>query len=638
MKKHWSRLGVVTSLCLVGSFSWAQAAPVDGTAVATENFAELNGEGQAAILRHDYVAAEGYFREAREAALQCERLDLVTEMDARRAARYINEGEASRALFILEPYIKPGVNKFMLADYLMALRLCNQPKKVISVYQEYVPDPQEFPSYGLQTVGDVCLHQGKYRQAIKAYEEVLKRDQPEQVPYVQLGYAYCLGRLDKKAEALAAYEKVANLNDRLNNFICMDGEGFLAMGRVNLARRMFALLGKDEKEREKYSLRYAQALVEANKDFQDQTMNFRRDEILANRSYEHEADKLLRKLEQSEDEDVANEARTARAANLLHEELYADSRRKLAEAMEEDTADMAAQAAYGEYERTKFNSLSAVYENNVDNKRNHQQSAGLSYDGYLGANFFLEGGFARKWMSDDVIRESFWQSNLGLRKQFENWSLKGEWLGYCSTEAKNGFGVALSYDFNDVTKLTYGMGRRLHEHAAAVRAGIREDYHEVALSHQLNHLTSLEGSYNWSKMTDDNKYKGYSLALSHLLRVKHNFSDRLMLSYEHSGYDFAAAYDSPLRRVDYGLTFTRKWNLPKQNATLAWQTGLSWGKDDDERTEFVPSVGLNYVREFPHNQQLQVGAIYYRYFNQVNEGINRRKDGCSLNVSYNWRW
>ena len=79
MKKHWSRLGVVTSLCLVGSFSWAQAAPVDGTAVATENFAELNGEGQAAILRHDYVAAEGYFREAREAALQCERLDLVTE-------------------------------------------------------------------------------------------------------------------------------------------------------------------------------------------------------------------------------------------------------------------------------------------------------------------------------------------------------------------------------------------------------------------------------------------------------------------------------------------------------------------------------------------------------------------------------
>ena len=635
MKRKWSGISFLTSLCVLSGLSLAQAAPVNEPEAMT--FAQWNEKGQEAIGRHDYVAAENYFRQAREEALRSEQLDQVTEMDARRAARYINEGEPSRAERILAPYIKPGVNKFMLADYLMALRLCNQPDKVLSLYHEYVKDPQEFPSYGLQTVGDVCLRQGKYRQAVQVYEEVLKRDTPETVPYVQLGYAYSLARLGQKDKALEAYGKIANLNERVNNIICMDGEALLGLGRVGLARSIFALPGKDEQEREAYSLRYARALVNAGQDLQNETLNFRRDEILSGRSYEHEADKLLRRLEKSSNEDIAHEAGILRAANLLHEEMYADSRQKLEKALAEDNADMGAQAVMGELSRTRMNVLTAYGEMAVDNKRNRTGAAGFSYEGHIGGNFFLEADFSRRRLADDELHENFWHESVGLRKQFENWQLQGRWLGYQGTEVKHGFDFSLGYDFNDVTKIAYSQGRRLHEHAQAARAGIKEDFHEVTLSHQLNHLTSLEGSYTWSKLSDGNKYKGYSLALSYLLGVKHNYSDRLRLQYEHGSYDHEAIYDSPWRRVDYGVIFSRKWNLPGQNATFALQPGLGWSRDDDERLAFTPSLGFEFVKQFPHDQQLTVGAAYYRYFHQ-DEGDNKRKDAYGVNVSYSWGW
>ena len=638
MKATWSRIGFLTSLCLLEGVALAQAAPVDGTAVAG-SFADLKDAGMAAIERQDYVAAEADFRKARALALQEGRTDLVTELDARRAARYINAGEASRAEIILAPYVKPGVDKFMLADYFLALRLCNQPRKVLSLYNEYVKEPADFPAYGLQTVGDVCLRQGKYRQAIEIYGEVLKRDKPEDVPFVQLGYAYSLARLGKKTQALEAYGKLANKNPRWDNIIAMDGEAMLGLGRISTARKMFALLGKDDRERERYDLRYARSLVDADHDYQNEALNFRRDEILSGRSYRHEAEKILKRLQRSEDEEIAAAARTLRASNFLKGNLYADSRALLQAGLEEDPGDMAVQAVLGEYDRTVFNSLTTYYENSLDNKRNLIQGAGLNYEGYLGGNTFFEAGFGRRWLQDDTLREALWQESFALERSFENWRLRGEWLGYQGTKHKQGFELSLGYDLNDLTSLSYAWGRRLHEHAAAVRDGITEHYHELSLRHQLNHLTALEGHYGWASLSDDNKYRNYGLSLSYLLGVRHNFSDRLRLQYEHGSYDREADYDSPWRRVSYGAVFTRKWNLPRQNAYLEWQTGLEWGHDNDEGTGFVPSLGLNYVKNLPHNQQLQVGAVYYRYFNQIADADNRRRnDGCSVNVSYSWRW
>ena len=249
MRKVWSRTAAGAALCCLSGFAWL---PAPCAAAGTEHFEELQAGGQEAIGRHDYVAAEDCFRRARAEAESLGREDLVRQMDARRAARYINEGEPSRGAFILEPYIGAGADRFMTADYLLALRLCNQPQKVLEIYRSY---GEELPAYGLQAVGDVCLRLGKFRQAAQVYGKILQAEQPENVPYVQLGYGYALARMGKKKEALPAYGKLANRHERWNKIIASDASSLLTLGKVNLARRLFALLGTEEQEKELFVMR-----------------------------------------------------------------------------------------------------------------------------------------------------------------------------------------------------------------------------------------------------------------------------------------------------------------------------------------------------------------------------------------------
>lgn len=622
----WIKAGALASVCMVGSSSFASAAIVEDA----QTFDECNALGMESISKHDFVAAEAYFKKAKEIATRENRLDLVQEMDARRAARYIHEGAPDRSVIILTPYIKTGVNKFMLADYLQALRTANKYDQVIAVYQQMPQDMQTVPTYGLQMVGDSYLRKQKFKEAADVYVEVLKKDTLEKAPYAQLGYAYCLAKLGKQEESLKEYAKIANKEERFNNVIVSDGDTFLADGRIHFARKLFALL-----EGEKYRLKYAQSLVSTSKDFQDDTLNFKRDEILSNRDYSHEANKLLNKLEKSENQDIAYKAKLARTANFMQQELYADADKRIN--INEAKSNLDIQNMLGDKARTTFNSLSVFYENSIDNKRNREQSIGAEYETYLGNNTFLEAEAGHKWMQDDSEHKSFWLESVALAKKFEDFQIRAEVLGYQNIDTNLGYELSFNYDFNDVTKMSYAYGKRPHEHVAAVKSGIDEKYHSFMITHQLNHLTTLEGKYENAKLSDGNHYKGYDLSTTHLIRIRHNFSDKVRVYYSNSDYSFESDYDSPWYRVEYGLAWIRKWNLPDQDAVLEMQTSLAWGHDNDDRTGFVPSIGLTYVREFAKNQQLRIGAVYHRYFNQSADD-SKRKDAYGFAVSYNWKW
>lgn len=636
MNVYWQSGGILTGLCLMESVCCVGlAAPINDVG---GELATLNEAGQASIRQRDYVAAERYFRQAREKAELMGRMDFVEEMDARRAAMYINDGEPSRAVFILQPYIKPGVNKFILSDFLMALRAANQPQEVIKVFHEHVNNWQEFPVYGLQIVGDVYLRQGKYKEACTIYEHILSREKVADVPYVQLGYAYALAHQEKNKEAVAAYEKVANMAPRYNNIIVGDGEAFIAEGRVGIARRMFALLGKDDREKELYQLLYAQCLVNVGKDYENESQNFRRDEYMTNRSYYHEASNILGRLAKSQDEELAHEAQVTQAANDIHNDLLAGSHKRLQEMLDEDSDDMLALAAMGEYEQVQLHSLTTSYENSVDDKGNREQSLGLSFETYLGQDFYGTIESSRNWLQDDDRRKAYWENSLGLRKKFSWGEIGGDWIRYDGTPAGNGYSLFTEFEFSDVTKLAFAFGRRLHEHVGTVEAGIRENYRQVTLSHNLTRKTSLSGHYLWADLTDGNKYKEYGINLNHLLQVKHNYSDRLLASYSHGKYDQEVwLYDSPWRRDDYTVGFSRKWNLPQRSETWQWLMNLSWGRDNDERMGFAPNMRLEYVKDLPRNQQLKVGATLYKYFRQP-ENDRRRSTGYLVDVSYNWGW
>ncbi len=640
MKKKWQAGSALAALCFMESVcAWGQASPIEqGANKEDKDFVLLNQAGQEAIRHRDYVLAEHRFREARESAMAADRSDFVRDMDARRAAMYINDGEPSRAVLILSPYIKTGVDKYMLSDYLLALRMTNQPKEAVKIFEEYVQDWQEFPVYGLQSMGDLYLRQGKYNRACAVYEHILTREKMENVPYVQLGYALALARQGKRGKAAEAYRKMANLSPRYNNVIAGDGAAFIAEGRVGLARKLFAYLGTTEPEREYWQLQYAQSLVQAGRDYDNNALNFKRDERLADRSYYHEAAKLLRQLIHSQDEDIAHEAQAAIAVNKMHNELLADSRRGLQDMLDKDNDDMLALAAGGEYERLQLYNLQAGYESSLDDKRNREQTASIDYDSYWGQNFYLSREYARHWLQDDGRSATFWESTIGLRKKYDWGEIAGEGIRYDGAGVKSGYSLSAGYDFSDVTHLHYQLGRRLHNHAGTVREGIRENYQEISVLHQLTPQTSLQGSYQWANLTDQNEYWEYNVGLNHLVQIKHNYSDRLQLSYGHSKYEREIwFYDSPWRRVEYMAGWVRKWNLPRKNVTWQWQSNLSWSRDNDERMSFSPAMRLAYRKEFPHNQSLELGGTYRKYYRQTGQS-KRRHDGYALDISYNWGW
>ncbi|WP_028130032.1 lipopolysaccharide assembly protein LapB [Selenomonas sp. AE3005] len=632
MNKTWQKSELLIGLLLAGNlYGTAQAAPQDYT--------QLNTAGQDAIRRHDYVAAENYFKQARSAALAVGQQDFLREMDARRAAMYINNDEPSRAVAILTPYIKPGVDKFMLSDYLQALRACNEPKKALAVFQEYVKDWQTFPVYGLENVAAVALRQKNYPLAKKIYESILSHEKTENVPFVQLGYAYTLVRMGHESQAVEAYSKIANIAPRYNNIIAGDASAFILEGQLGIARKLFGLLGKDAAEKETYQLLYAQNLVNVNRDLSNEDLNFQRDERLDDRSYYHEADSILRKLLQSDDQDIVHDARVAQAANNLNNELLADARSGLQKLLAEDNSDMAALTVQNAYENQQLHSLTTYYENSIDNKRNKEQSVGITYDNYIGHNIYLSHDVRRSWLQDDDNSTAYWQSTSGLRKKFGWGEITGEWIRYDVDDAKNGYSMGVVFDIGDAAKIGYTRGMRLHNHVGTVKNSIREKYQTISFNHQLTPKTALAAQYEWADLDDQNKYWEYTVGLNHLLQVKHNFSDRLLLEYSRASYDHEVwFYNSPERREDYMLGWQRKWNYPQIETTWLCETVLGWGHDNDDSMEFTPHIRLEYTKDFPHNQQLRLGTTIYKYFNQTSTENNRRNDGYQFSASYNWRW
>lgn len=640
MSFYTNKIGFLAGLLLMESVCLpVQAAELNEGSGDFSDADSLNRLGQESIKRHDFAEAEGYFRRAREEAEKNGRWDFIKEMDARRAAMYINNNEPSRAEIILAPYLGNGMDRFMLSDYLMALRFNNKPKEAMAVFEKYFTDWSSMPVYGLQNAGDIYLRQKKFEKANEIYLHILTREKAEDVPYVQLGYAYALVRLGHESEAVEAYGKMANVNRRLNNIIAGDGDAFLSEGRVGLARKLYGLLGAAEEEREEYQLRYGLALVNVGQDYYNDALNFKRDELLGGRDFYHEAEAVLAGLEKSTNTDIAHDAEIGRYANKLHKGLLADSRSGLKKILTDDPNDTAALSVKNEYERNPQHELSAYYKESLDDENNKERSAGASYESYWGNNFYVSREVSRHWLRDGDTKAVYWQSASGLKRQFDWGSVYGELIRYSGTGKKYGFKAEVEYEFNDLTKLSLEAGRRMHRHAVAVKEGISENYRSVELSHILTPRLTVSGTYEWARLSDDNKHRAYSVEADYLVQVRHNYRDKLRAEYSKEKYAEDKDYDTPWRRDDYSISFSRKWDYPKIQVSWEWTTALEWSRDDDEKTSFSPGMRLEYKKGFADNQSLVIGLTVERYLNQENsDEESHRKSGYALDVTYNWGW
>lgn len=308
MKWKEMQAGLLGCVCVLG----ASAAP----AMAAQPYWTDYDDGVAALERHDNVTAEACFERAVAEVPEEDRQRFRFDVDAKRAALYIKNGEPDRAEKILAPYVMAGTdNMKVVSDYLMALRMNNKPKEAISYFETYCTDWSRMPVYGLQNMGDVYLRQGDWKKAHKLYTYTLPQSDSD---FVRMGDAYALANLGRKEEAIGEYKTVVKRNPVRQTIVPIDAAVFLQHGDVAFARKMFAMLGQTPEEREHYQLAYAQALLDVQRDkIADPKQQFLRDERLSGRDYHREIDKVLVPLLESGDEDVRTQALALKARNQL---------------------------------------------------------------------------------------------------------------------------------------------------------------------------------------------------------------------------------------------------------------------------------------------------------------------------------
>lgn len=596
-------------------------------------------EAQDAMNRGDYVRGENYLAQAK--TLLAGKAGADQNLDARRAAFYIRNGEAGRAVRILKPYVEnKTASTRMFSDYLQALRSDNQAKKAVKAFQAYNQSWNTLPSYGLATMGDIYLRERDFGKAHALYAEILRRG--DKLPYVQLGDAYAQAMLGREKEALALYQTVLTENKyspRMQRAISYDVAAYLQSGRLSMARRTSALLGKDEKEKQFYRLQYGQDLVNANGDLNNNLLNFRRDMLLGGRDYTYEARGVLTPLTKSGDPEISLAARAALTKNLLDQGRYATAEKKLGELFQLKNDAPAVLSAGAQNDTRQEHSFSTSYSSRIDNKRNHENSAGISYSQYLGGNASLNTGWEYHHLQDGRLTSSYTHETLGASWNLPRGSI-GAGYDYYGSDWKNGYHASVSYDFNDLSTLTFSLGRRPHDAAGAVDRQITEDYKSLSWDFIPAPRWRLGLSYEWADLSDDNRYWGLGLDGSYSLSQKHNYYDSLLFNFGRSHYrDRSDHYDSPYRSNYYGLGWRRRWYIQSQDRYFVWTNMLNGGHDNNEREGFSPSTRLEIIQDLPHSQRLRAAAQYNWYFHQdPNAAWQRRKNGYLFEVSYEIGW
>ena len=598
-------------------------------------------QGVSDMGRKDYVAAEQNFAQARQLATAAgdKGIRFVRDMDARRAALYIQQGEYDRSVIILRPYVEKGTASVrMLSDYLMALRFDNRAREAKLVFRQKCPDWSKMPAYGLQTMGDLYLRAGRYRQAHALYAYILQKND---IDYVRLGDAYALAMLGHDQAAVAQYAAAVKRYPNRQPAVAGDAAAFLQQGRLGMARQLFNLLGTTPAERENWQLQYGQQLTDVADDLRNAQLNFKRDERLDGRSYYHEADKVLRPLLNSSSKDIRQSAAADLALNKLHKGLFASVDHQLAALLDSPSADdPVIMAVSGENERRQEHALDSYYRARLDNKRNHESDFGLSYTNYLGQNWYAMAGYGYSWLQDGQNHAQYAHGDVGLSWHYDRGQVDVTYDRFGSGWDLNGYTLFMSYEPNDVAVLSFGLGHRPHAHAGAIAQHIDENYHTISWDQILGSRWRFGADYEWDNLSDGNDYWSYGVNFVDEMSQRHNYRDNLLLGYNYGHYDQQTdGYDSPYRRIDYGFGFSRKWNLPQHNRSWEWINMLSWGHDDDEGMGFSPYTRVEWTQALQEGQSLTIGAQYNWYFNQIaTTDQSRRNNGYLVDVNYSLGW
>lgn len=582
--------------------------------------------GMEALGRSDYVLGEQEFSLAKAAS--GDDFVQIRKLDEERAAMYIRRRANDTAIKILQPYIDSvSATPNMYSDYLIALRYDNRTKEAEKYFLLCPYTRDELPVYGVQAVADMYFRNRKYKQAEELYTYLLTRSDDG---FIRMGRAYSLAQMGKENAALQEYEAVAASTPRLMSFIAGDADGLIAEGRVNLARKIYRLLGESPAEKDAWQFRYAQVLSAANED-----KDFLHEEVLGDKRFYHEANAIFRRLALNPEYEA--EAKAHLAHNYIRRNMYASGENLIREfAGENDAALFNVQSAN---DQRQNNYLYTHYTVGMDRDRNRADDMGVDYEGYIGNDFWLDVNYHTDILNDDSRRAVYGHYYTGLAWLYERGRLRLGYDLFNGAASLNALLAGAEYEFNDVTALSFTTGKRPHGTASAVRMGIDERYYETALRTYLTPRWQLMLSGDVSLLTDSNRYFSYGAEAVYNLDAKLPYRDLLLFGYNRSGYSWNSDdYDSPYKRIDLTAGWSRKWNITQLYRTWELITTLGWSKDNDESFGFAPSLRLEFTQQTAPHQELHAGISYTWYQKESETDTDRRRNSYLMDVGYTWTW
>ncbi len=593
-------------------------------------------QARAAMDRNDFIEAEKDFSLAKQNA-PVGKPDYVRDIDAVRAAMYIQHRENDRAVNILRPYVEHGqATMNMISDFLTALRFDNKQKEAIADFKKYCPDLSKVPVYGLQNMADLYLRAGKYPEALKLYDAILPR---ADLGYVRMGRAYCLAMLGQEGKAFAEYQQIVQKYPNLQQAVAGDGTTFLRIGKLNIARKVYGLLGNTTEEKQAYQLQYANALATVDEEVGNAGQDFKQSEIRDGRVYYHESQQIFRKLA-AEKKGLSYAADMGIAGNQVRKGLFADADHLLKRLNREDSENVLGYAANMANVRRLESEYHVYYQAGMDYQKNRSEEMGRNYQRYLGGNLYGSTGTSHHSLHDANTRTSYNQNTAGLSYRFDRGQVDAIYGIYSGDGNLHAMTNRLMYEFNDLATLSFSTGRRPHGTAGAVKAGIKERFHTLRWEQILNDRWHFGLEYDWNSLTDGNRYRNYAWDGTYALMATTVYRDKLLFSFSRGVYDWSSdTYDSPGRRIDFAGGWSRKWIIPRKDRTWEWITMLSWGHDNNDTNGFEPSTRLELTQSLKGEQSVVLGFEYgWRKNTNTDDTLNRRSTSFQFDINYNIGW
>lgn len=530
---------------------------------------------------------------------------------------------------VKEPAVQTGYSETIVgkagsqepAPYLVSLFKQGQYVETVQFFEKLGLDWQKLPAEGLQAAGDAYFRLQKYQEARTVYEFLLADN--ADFPYAKISYAYCLLKLGQGSAALTIYSAVAQESPQLHRLLAEEGKNLIANGKRTEARQLFALLGRTAQEKAHYQYIFAEALAEGN---------------LVDDGYYHESMAIFRQVAATSC--LEAQGLLGMLKNKVRKGLYADSEKIMRQvaALEGAEKELAAAQSFVTKYRRQGNAFSYAHLNR-DYKGNDLVELSQSVEQYQGHNTYGLGDMGFIKYKDAGGKVILRRMGVGVNHRFDQGHLIIWGHALRGTQEAEFLSVKGHYEFSDKAQLGYVLGRRPYLAVGAIKRDISENYYHFNYQQRINEKTSVEASYEYSKLSDQNNWHSYGLRLKHNLELSYSQQKHLLLKYQRGSFaEEKPWYESPYLRLSYGAGLSQKWWSQDKMRAFELTTMLEWSHDNAEPTDFTPWVRGEYVYSLSDKAHLTVGGAYGWRSDRLHNRNSMSQASYTFDLSYYWEW